>query len=256
MKSVRTRLIFIILLLIAGLYYLYPTYKYNVLNTKEDQLITELAASSGIPLNRLGLEVYRDDVDLKGEIEASSLDAISKQQAIGQLEYLRGDFAAQIKEYRPKAIKLGLDLQGGMYLVLEVDILQELRKSAATQDDALNRILTELDQVSTKQETDVFQTLGALAARERVSLNRYWGEAGQPDAEILKDLETKSEDSIDRVLEILRNRVDQFGVSEPSISKLWSFRESKTRCAHANLWDVPLCWNSSFWQTTIAPALS
>ena len=55
-------------------------------------------------------------------------------------------------------------------------------------------------------------------------MNRYWGEAGQSDADILSELEETAEDAIDRVLEILRNRVDQFGVSEPSISKLGTRR--------------------------------
>ena len=39
-----------------------------------------------------------------------------KNRPLKKLEYLRGDFLKDMKYYRPKAIKLGLDLQGGMFL--------------------------------------------------------------------------------------------------------------------------------------------
>lgn len=224
MKSVRSRLIIVLILIAGGVYYLFPTYKYDLLTTQEEKLITELSETSQIPLNRLALEVYRNDVDLQGEIEVSNLDEATKQKAIEQLNFLRGDFASEIQHYRPNAIKLGLDLQGGMYLVLEVDILDQLRKGASVEDETLVRILNELETMTNEQDVDIFRTLGAIAARDGVSLNRYWGEAGQSDADILADLEEKAEDAIDRVLEILRNRVDQFGVSEPSISKLGTRR--------------------------------
>ena len=100
----------------------------------------ELSESSQIPLNRLALEVYRNDVDLQGEIEVSDLDEATKLQAIEQLNFLRGEFATEIQVYRPDAIKLGLDLQGGMYLVLEVDILDQLRKGAAVEDETLVKL--------------------------------------------------------------------------------------------------------------------
>ncbi|HNS74477.1 MAG TPA: protein translocase subunit SecD, partial [bacterium] len=46
----------------------------------------------------------------------------------------------------------------------------------------------------------------------------YFGRRGQTDEEVVADLQKLSKDAVDRTLQVLRNRVDQFGVSEPSIT--------------------------------------
>ncbi|MBI5058432.1 protein translocase subunit SecD [candidate division KSB1 bacterium] len=224
MKSIRSRIIVLVVLLGLGGYYLYPTVKYENMSNQESVLLTKLSETSGIPLARLGTDIYRDDVDLKSEIESGNLDALTKEEAVKQLEYLRGDFYTDIKYYRPKAIKRGLDLQGGMYLVLEVDLVQMLDNSAKGKDEVYDRMLSALRTRARESDIDVLETLHALAVREKASLSRYWGEAGQTDDAIITDLTTQADDAVDRSLEILRNRIDQFGVSEPSISKLGTRR--------------------------------
>jgi SecD/SecF fusion protein len=224
MKSVRARLILLLVILGVGVYYLYPTLKYDRLSTEESRRLTELASLSNLPLDRLAADVYRDDVDLRAEIEASDLLPAQKEDAIQKLDYLRGDFLQDMKYYRPKAIKLGLDLQGGMYLVLEVDILKMLSNQAKGKDDNFERIMARLREVELTRDVDLFDALRDQAARERTTLNRYWGEPGQSDEAVLSDLRKSAEDAVDRSLEILRNRIDQFGVSEPSITKLGTRR--------------------------------
>ncbi|RME00479.1 MAG: protein translocase subunit SecD, partial [Calditrichaeota bacterium] len=44
------------------------------------------------------------------------------------------------------------------------------------------------------------------------------------DKQVIADLKKQAEDAVDRTLEVLRNRVDQFGVSEPTITKQGSRR--------------------------------
>src|SRR3989337_2765359 len=134
MKSVRSRLILLLIIIGIALYYLYPTYKYEKLSDEEQTLLTSLAEESGLPLNRLATDVYRDDIDLAAEIQASDLSSEQKDSAAQKLEYLRGEFLEQMKYYRPRAIKRGLDLQGGMYLVLEVDVWQLLDNMAKGKD--------------------------------------------------------------------------------------------------------------------------
>jgi preprotein translocase subunit SecD len=224
MKSVRSRLILILIFIGVGVYYLYPTYKYQKLSKEEQAQLVSLAAESAIPLNRLATDVYRDDVDLRAEIEASNLDTLQKASAIEKLDYMRGPFLEGLKTYRPKAIKLGLDLQGGMYLVLEVDVVQLLDNTAKGKDEIYDRIMNQLRDASKRTDVDVFESLRSLAARENASLSRYWGEAGQTNDAILDDLRKAASDGVDRSLQILRNRIDQFGVSEPSISKLGTQR--------------------------------
>ena len=224
MKSVRSRLILLVILIGVAVYYLYPTYKYEKLSEQEEVQLVSLSEESGIPLSRLATDVYRDDVDLVAEIEASNLDSAVKDSAVQRLEFLRGDFLEDIKYFRPRAIKRGLDLQGGMYLVLEVDIVQLLDNTAKGKDDAYDRIMNQLREAARRADVDVFESLRNLAQRENASLSRYWGEPGQTDETVLDALRTAADDGVDRSLQILRNRIDQFGVSEPSISKLGTRR--------------------------------
>jgi preprotein translocase subunit SecD len=57
-----------------------------------------------------------------------------------------------------------------------------------------------------------------------IRLQAFPGSRAQTDAEVLTELKKEADDSIDRNLEILRNRVDQFGVAEPNIAKQGSRR--------------------------------
>ncbi len=224
MKSIRSRLILILVVIAAAFYYLYPTYKYEKLSDQERLLLVELSDESQLSLSRLATDIYRDDVDLKTEIESAPVDSVNKALALEKLEYLRGEFYNEIKKYRARAIKRGLDLQGGMYLVLEVDIVQLLDNTAKGKDDAYDRIMGLLRDAAQKPDVDLFETLRNFARKENASLNRYWGSSGQSDDDILKELRAAADDGIDRSLQILRNRIDQFGVSEPSISKLGTQR--------------------------------
>jgi SecD/SecF fusion protein len=224
MKSVRARLIFLLIVLAVGAYYLYPTLKYDRLSKEESRRLTELASASNLPLDHLAADIYRDDVDLRAEIEATDLSPVQKEDALQKLDYLRGDFLRDMKYYRPRAIKLGLDLQGGMYLVLEVDVLKMLDNQAKGKDEVFDRLMSRLRAAELTRNVDLFDALREQAANERVTLSRYWGEPGQPDATVLSDLRKSAEDAVARSLEILRNRIDQFGVSEPSITKLGTQR--------------------------------
>jgi len=211
-------------LIVLGGYLLYPTLRYEQLSRQETELLTQLSNVSGIPAQRLVSDIYRDDVDLVGEVQTSSLSEMDKLAATQQIEYLRGDFAKSLQSNRSLAIKRGLDLQGGMYLVLEVDLLELLQNSAKGKDDQYEALMRELTPIAKKPDADVFSELETVAGRMNITLNRYWGDAGQSDGDIVSDLRKTADDAVDRSLEILRNRVDQFGVSEPSISKLGTRR--------------------------------
>ncbi len=224
MKSVRNRVILLLAVIAVGAWYLYPTFRYEELSQQEITRLTELSELTGLSLARLGTDVYRDDVDLAGEIALLSVDTLRKAEAIEMLNEIRGPFAEDLKYYRPKAIKRGLDLQGGMYLVLEVDLVQMLENSAKGKDEVFDRIMRDVRKVAADASVDVLETLRAVAVREKASLSRYWGEPGQTDDAIISELSAQAEDAVDRSLEILRNRIDQFGVSEPSISKMGTRR--------------------------------
>jgi len=224
MKQHRFRIIVVVVLLVLGGYLLYPTLRYEQLSTEETELLTTLSRTSGLPLSRLASDIYRDDVDLIGEVQLSSISEADKASAVEQINYLRGDFSKSLQANRSLAIKRGLDLQGGMYLVLEVDLFELLQNSAKGKDDQYESLMRAVAPLARQPEADVFSVLADQAKSMNISLNRYWGEAGQSDGDIISEMRTTADDAVDRSLEILRNRVDQFGVSEPSISKLGTRR--------------------------------
>ena len=70
------------------------------------------------------------------------------------LKYLEQNEEA-IRETRLKRIKLGLDLQGGMRVVLEVNILKYIEDIAKNKDDQFNNVINEVRTESQTSEEDV-----------------------------------------------------------------------------------------------------
>ena len=125
------------------------------------------------------------------------------------------DAEAQVN-LRTQTIKQGLDLQGGMRLVLEVDLVELIRNLARTPD---TRFKERLDRVNDR--LTALNDFWELFAEEfaDVQLSEYFGERRQTNDEIISDLKSQSVDAIDNSLVILRNRVDGSGLQEPSITK-------------------------------------
>ena len=138
-------------------------------------------------------------------------------------ETLREEGKLEILESR--TIKQGLDLKGGMYIVLEVDLPTLVENLAINKDNKLNSALNSIRaQLKLSPEADFFSLFSNVSDQENLKLSRYYYDYGASNEIILTALGEESEDAINRVLEILQNRVDQFGVAEPTIQKQGSQR--------------------------------
>ena len=138
-------------------------------------------------------------------------------------ETLREEGKLEILESR--TIKQGLDLKGGMYIVLEVDLPTLVENLAINKDNKLNSALNSIRaQLKLSPEADFFSLFSNVSDQENLKLSRYYYDYGSSNETILTALGEESEDAINRVLEILQNRVDQFGVAEPTIQKQGSQR--------------------------------
>ena len=127
---------------------------------------------------------------------------------------VRGD----LPELKAKALKLGLDLQGGMYLQLEVDLIRLMENLAHHKDAKFEEISSSIaDEMHVSE--DFYDLVTTKFTESAVPLNRYFGEPRQTDAEIMDYIREQATDAINRSLEILRNRIDEFGLTEPSIMK-------------------------------------
>jgi len=135
------------------------------------------------------------------------------------------------KEVQDMELNLGLDLQGGMHVTLEVspvDIIKGL--SGNNEDEGFNQALeTARERQKTSQSTfvDLFyqafqeeypnkklsEFFATSANRDRISFETE-------DSEVLRIVRSEVDGAIDRSFNILRTRIDRFGTSQPNIQKL------------------------------------
>ena len=126
----------------------------------------------------------------------------------------------KLEEIETKAIKQGLDLKGGMYIVLEVDLPTLIENIAINKDGKLSSIFDKIRaDISISPEADFFDLFSEYVEKNQLKLSRYYYDYGSSSDDILSSLNDEAEDAINRVLEILQNRIDQFGVAEPTIQK-------------------------------------
>ena len=123
-----------------------------------------------------------------------------------------------------KVIRQGLDLKGGMYIVLEVDLPALITNLALNIDQPFEKTIEELSEQINAPDANFFDLFKNAVSKHNLRLPRYYHEYGSNVDDIVDQLKDESDDAINRVLEILRNRVDQFGVSEPTIQKQGSSR--------------------------------
>jgi preprotein translocase subunit SecD len=126
----------------------------------------------------------------------------------------------KLDKLEARTIKQGLDLKGGMFIVLEVNLPTLMSNLAVNKDLKFERALrTVQDQLKADPKADFFSLFAQTVENQHLKLSRYYYELGSDSKQILSSLKKEADDAIDRVLEILQNRVDQFGVSEPTIQK-------------------------------------
>ncbi|MBK6506752.1 MAG: protein translocase subunit SecD [Ignavibacteria bacterium] len=131
---------------------------------------------------------------------------------------------AEITNARDNRLKLGLDLQGGMYVVLDVDIVKLLEDMAVRKDDQLLAVLAEVKEVTKTSDELIFDTFKAKLAAKGLTLKNYYGETRDTESDIETKLSAEIDKSLDRAVEIVRNRIDQYGVAEPQIQKIGNSR--------------------------------
>lgn len=164
------------------------------------------------------------------------LDKLEKAYALGdtaagrELSELKKDEAGFQKDYKSsleKSFTLGLDLQGGMFATLEVgvdDIIRHLAPNSKN-DSTFNKALREATrrkQTEQKSYVDLFLeeikrinpnvNLGAVFANQERNIS-----VSSPAADVEKMLREESVSAIDRTFNIVRTRIDQFGVVSPNL---------------------------------------
>ncbi|RMG57260.1 MAG: protein translocase subunit SecDF [Bacteroidetes bacterium] len=143
-------------------------------------------------------------------------------------ESLAGDTAFHNRRKRAieRSFTLGLDLQGGMFVTLEVGIEDLIRQLASNPGDtALNGALACANQRQALESADFvslfvecFKTrnperpLGVTFSNEELGIS-----VGSSDSEVEQLLQDEAKSAIDRTFNIIRTRIDQFGVVSPNL---------------------------------------
>lgn len=199
MKEFRFRLIIIVAAIGLSAYYLYPTFQ----DYQNTQSIAKTLDAKTDSLKKSSTVISEDQLD---KILITIEDSIKLADPA-------------IREARQKRMKLGLDLQGGMRLVMEVNTAKLLEKLANDPDDNYRDILKSAVQEASLSDEPVVDILVRNLQEKRIRLSRYFGTIREDDEKIISDLKSQTEDAVNRAVEIIRNRVDQYGVSEPSIQR-------------------------------------
>ncbi len=123
-------------------------------------------------------------------------------------------------ELKSKSINLGLDLQGGMHVVLEVDVKELFDKLAKNKTKEFETALDEAYKEYNETEENMVQLLDRKLKEKGLNIARFYGSAERrTEDDVIQFLNDQTKEAVNRSLEILRNRVDEFGVSEPIIQK-------------------------------------
>lgn len=184
MKGNGTKLAFIVAFLALTIYYLFPSFQYW--------------------------------------LEMREIDNLPEEERV---EYMREN-QVRIENMREKVLTLGLDLQGGMHVTLELATNQLIRElSGEYADDFFNEILSIASQRAQENNTDVIDefVMAFEEEDEDARLSRYFRSDADnitrrsTNGEIQLWLQDQRDAAVERAIEIVRNRVDRFGVTEPSI---------------------------------------
>lgn len=168
-------------------------------------------------------------------------DLVKKQRYLdsinSQTVYNIGFDEFTYAEVKEKEINLGLDLRGGMNVILEVsvkDILRELssnpdnsvfseaiakadKKATDTQDDYLTSFFESFEEIKAEKKLNIKLSDPSLFGTKE--LNDKLGFNAE-DELVREELTSQVNAAVENVYTVLRARIDQFGVVQPNIQRL------------------------------------
>ena len=154
--------------------------------------------------------------------ERAYLDSMNSQPVFGGLDYITYDYAKE------REIPLGLDLKGGMNVTMEISLTELVRNLANNSADAnFNAALRKAENRLKTSQNDFISLFGEefekispnanLAPLFATKENSAKIKINSSNADVLSFLKAESKDAIDRSFNILRTRIDKFGVTSPNI---------------------------------------
>ena len=159
--------------------------------------------------------------------EKEYLDSIQNE-----VVYNLGIASFTYKECKELEMNLGLDLKGGMNVTMEVDVVDVLKSLANhSTDPTFNAALEEAVRLRVSDPTDFVTLFGR--AFERIDPNAQLASPaifgtreleskiprGAKNSDVLDVIRKEADGAIDNTFNILRTRIDAFGVVQPNVRK-------------------------------------
>ena len=192
-------------------------YAYNEMT---QQLAKDLAKG-----DKLKEQFYTDSIGIAKE--AYFIDSVSNETAYNFFWIRKYTY----KECKARELNLGLDLKGGMNVMMEVSTVDVVRALANhTTDSLFNKAIDlALEKQKVSSNTD-FVTLFEESIKSldpNVRLAGYFSSQLRDQIKLTDDndavmsvVRKETADAFDRTYQILRQRIDKFGVAQPNIQKL------------------------------------
>lgn len=170
----------------------------------------------------LGMTIWYLFPTVQWTLEQRHIDDLPEAERITYLDENR----ERLQNLQGRSLSLGLDLQGGMYVTLEVGVAQLILELAGDfADDNLEDIIRTAEERSIEQRTDfITEFVNEFERRDpNAMLSRYYRSDAHDinrrstNSEVAEYLRNQRSGAVERAMEIIRTRVDRFGVTEPSI---------------------------------------
>ena len=100
------------------------------------------------------------------------------------------------------SINLGLDLQGGMHVVLEADVPNLVKKLANNKSPELLNAINESEKRSINNQTDFFDEFNLIVEQDSIPLKRLYSSliSSSRNTDVLDELKKQTENSLNSVL--------------------------------------------------------
>ncbi len=156
--------------------------------------------------------------------EKSYLDSVASLPVFGNLDYITYQYAKE------REIPLGLDLKGGMNVTMEISLSEMVRNLANNSTDAnFNAAIKNAELAIAQGDNDFISAFGRefekvspntrLATLFATKENSSNLKADADNTAVLDFLRKSADGAIDLSFNILRTRIDKFGVTSPNIQK-------------------------------------
>lgn len=155
-------------------------------------------------------------------LERNYIESLPPAEQVQYREENRG----KLQDLRESSLSLGLDLQGGMHVTLQVGTPQLVYELAGEfADSTLQNIIDVAEQRAINNNTDFIDEMVAEFEQRNPDgrLSRYYRsdteniDRRSTNDEIREYLKNQRDSAVDRAMDIIRSRVDRYGVTEPSI---------------------------------------